>query len=887
VQLPETPSTHPDDYPELPGKETVRREVRKDTLADSGGTDFRHGRFVPGQRLGERYRIVALLGQGGMGEVYRADDLELGQSVALKFLPQRVAADPAWLRRFRNEVRTAREVAHANVCRIYDIAEEDGHVFLSMEYIDGEDLAGVLRRLGRPSREKAIEISRQICLGLAAAHENKVLHRDLKPANIMIDGRGRVRITDFGLAGFLDDLEQAKASAGTPAYMAPEQLTQGKVSVRSDIYTLGLILHELFTGRSVFETDDIEELKRKHTSGSVTPPSTLTEEIDPAVERVIMRCLEQAPEQRPQSVYQVLAALPGGDPLAAALAAGETPSPELVAHARDAGGLRPPIAIGLLVALIVSLAITYVVSYGTTVMPERSPAVLAVVAEQILEELGYDDLPRNSVSGYDVNTQLAGLLRSSPIAFDELAEKEWPPRFRYWRRWSRGAFASLNYHFPSVFVIDGPTDAPYDTATVATDSTGRLLALQVPPAFAGPSSEPVTEVDWSPIFERAGLQQSKATEISPVVTPRILCDEVAAWHIDGLGGGGEPMTVLMGAVAGRPTYFEFVGLHDDMTPIHDADPGADAGQLVWLVFLIFFIFLAWRNLRAGRVDRRHALLAALLIGGLYALMEILSISLGGSDRLAQVVNLPTGRAAGHVLQHAVETWLLYIAVEPYVRRLWPRMLVGVVRLLSGRARDPAVGREVLIGLVSGCAVAAVLTLVSYGEWRLRAADFADLPFWTSLRTVLSPGHFASNRAHITAWAVLDGAWLAGLLVGIRLLVRHSLTTVCLGVLLIGSQNFFWFIFFGGYSNLVALAFGAGFGVGVVMLMTRVGVLAAIVFFFVIRSWDLFTLEFDRWTTPYGLTWLAILVALAAYGFVVSLAGQPIFKDMLAEPQPAP
>ncbi|MHC4776910.1 MAG: serine/threonine-protein kinase, partial [Planctomycetota bacterium] len=208
----------------MPAEETVRRQDRQDTLAGSEASGFQHGRFEPGQRLGSRYRIVALLGQGGMGEVYRADDLELGQSVALKFLPQRVAADPAWLRRFRNEVRTARQIAHPNVCRIYDIAEEDGHVFLSMEYIDGEDLAGVLRRLGRPSREKAIEIARQICLGLAAAHENKVLHRDLKPANIMIDGRGRVRITDFGLAGFLDELEQAKARAGTPAYMAPEQL---------------------------------------------------------------------------------------------------------------------------------------------------------------------------------------------------------------------------------------------------------------------------------------------------------------------------------------------------------------------------------------------------------------------------------------------------------------------------------------------------------------------------------------------------------------------------------------------------------------------------------------------------------------------------------------
>src|SRR5262245_30253510 len=212
-----------------------------------------HGRFLPGQMLSARYRIVGLLGRGGMGEVYRADDLELGQSVALKFLPEKVARDPEALERFRREVRTARQISHPGVCRVYDIAEVDGHVFLSMEYIDGEDLSHVLMRLGRPSRDKAVEIARALCLGLAAAHENGVLHRDLKPANVMIDGRGRVRLTDFGLAGLADELAATPERAGTPAYMAPEQLESGKVSVRSDIYSLGLILYELFTGKRPFQ----------------------------------------------------------------------------------------------------------------------------------------------------------------------------------------------------------------------------------------------------------------------------------------------------------------------------------------------------------------------------------------------------------------------------------------------------------------------------------------------------------------------------------------------------------------------------------------------------------------------------------------------------------
>src|SRR5262249_21341469 len=175
-------------------------------------------RFTPGQLLTGRYRIVALLGKGGMGEVYRADDLKLGQSVALKFLPANLARDPDRLARFHNEVRMARQVSHPNVCRVYDLAEADGQPFLTMEYIDGEDLASLLQRIGRLPEEKGIELARQLCQGLAAAHDRGVIHRDLKPANVMIDGRGQVRLTDFGLAtaGPVEDVR-----AGTRAYQAP------------------------------------------------------------------------------------------------------------------------------------------------------------------------------------------------------------------------------------------------------------------------------------------------------------------------------------------------------------------------------------------------------------------------------------------------------------------------------------------------------------------------------------------------------------------------------------------------------------------------------------------------------------------------------------------
>src|SRR5919204_740591 len=157
-------------------------------------------RFEAGTLFAGRFRIVGPLGKGGMGEVYRADDLKLDQAVALKLLPPGLECDPARLAQFHNEVRIARQVSHRNVCRTYDIGDADGRPFLTMEYVDGEDLASLLRRIGRFPQDKAVEVARQICAGLAAAHERGVLHRDLKPANIMIDGDGNVRITDFGLA---------------------------------------------------------------------------------------------------------------------------------------------------------------------------------------------------------------------------------------------------------------------------------------------------------------------------------------------------------------------------------------------------------------------------------------------------------------------------------------------------------------------------------------------------------------------------------------------------------------------------------------------------------------------------------------------------------------
>src|SRR2546430_1686245 len=238
--------------------ETVLSLPPSDTSGSSAAED--EGRFAPGALLGGRYRIFGLLGRGGMGEVYRATDLTLGQSVALKFLPEEASRNPRLLERFHGEVRIARLVSHPNVCRVFDIGEVNGTPFLSMEYVDGEDLACLLTRIGWLPYDKALEIARKLCAGLAAAHDRGVIHRDLKPQNIMINKRGEVVIMDFGLAAIASELTGPEARNGTPAYMAPEQLKGAAVTNKSDIYALGLVLYELFTGKRPFDAQTVQQL---------------------------------------------------------------------------------------------------------------------------------------------------------------------------------------------------------------------------------------------------------------------------------------------------------------------------------------------------------------------------------------------------------------------------------------------------------------------------------------------------------------------------------------------------------------------------------------------------------------------------------------------------
>jgi serine/threonine-protein kinase len=363
---------------------------------------FDGARFIPGTFLAGRYRIVGLLGYGGMGEVYRADDLKLGQPVALKFLPIDLTRRPDWLARFHQEVRLAPQVSHPNVCRVHDIGEADGQHFPSMEYIDGENLASLLRRIGRLPSDKALELAHQLCAGLTAAHHRKVLHRDLKPANVLIDGQGRAHLADFGLATLADDRRDVVEIAGTPGYMAPEQMEGREVTARTEVYALGLVLYEMFTGRRALTPDAAPDGHSRKGLPQASPSLDLPD-VDPTIEHAIVRCLERDPARRPASPMAVAAALPAGL-LAETLASGETPSPDAVAAAGGVGTLSPPIGALCFASVIAGLVLLAVdINLIGLSRLERGPQFLTERAHAILRNLSYMEPAGDEVSGFAAN----------------------------------------------------------------------------------------------------------------------------------------------------------------------------------------------------------------------------------------------------------------------------------------------------------------------------------------------------------------------------------------------------------------------------------------------------------------------------------------------------
>jgi serine/threonine protein kinase/tetratricopeptide (TPR) repeat protein len=264
--------------------------------------------FAPGTLLGARYQVLRILGQGGMGAVYQARDSELDRIIALKVIRPELASNPSILARFKQELILSRNVTHKNVIRIFDLGEAEGTKFITMEYVEGEDLRGILRRKGKFHAKEAVTVIQQICLALEAAHGTGVIHRDLKPQNVMRDPQGRVVVMDFGLARSLesDGMTQTGALVGTLEYMSPEQALGATLDQRSDLFAVGLIFYELLTGKSPYKADTAIASLMKRTHERAIPASDIDASVPVSLSAIVSRCLEREPKDRFQSATLLL-----------------------------------------------------------------------------------------------------------------------------------------------------------------------------------------------------------------------------------------------------------------------------------------------------------------------------------------------------------------------------------------------------------------------------------------------------------------------------------------------------------------------------------------------------------------------------------------------------
>jgi predicted Ser/Thr protein kinase len=313
---------------------TIAKEMAVTSVSGPAAASIRimQAMLQPGDLIGARYEILSILGRGGMGAVYKALDREVGRTVALKLIRPELASDPAMLARFKQELLTSTQVTHRNVIRIYDIADADGMKFITMEFVEGNQLRQILPDNGKLPPEKAVEIIRQVCLALDAAHSAGIIHRDLKPPNIMQEAKtGRIVVMDFGIARSIESegMTQTGALIGTIEYMSPEQSMGKALDQRSDIFSVGLIFYELLTGNMPYKADSAMASLLRRNQERAIPVVQLDTSIPKGLSDIVAKCLERDLDQRYQNVREILSdldAFQGSRPVMASIA-GTMPAP--------------------------------------------------------------------------------------------------------------------------------------------------------------------------------------------------------------------------------------------------------------------------------------------------------------------------------------------------------------------------------------------------------------------------------------------------------------------------------------------------------------------------------------------------------------------------------
>ena len=645
-----------------------------------------------------------------------------------------------------------------------------------------------------------------------------------------------------------------------------------------------MILFEIFTGKRAHDAKTLNELKQLHDTGTVTTPSSIVRDLDPGVERVILRCLDRDPDKRPASALAVAAALPGGDPLAAALAAGETPSPEVLAAAAETEAIPVLRGLALVAAFLTMLAIYTLVSPRATMADlvplEKPPAVLADRTLQILRDFGYADPPADTAQNFIIPPDFRLWVIDNDQTVDRWNPARHPmaPGLLFWHRTSP---RDMEPNRQSTTV--SPTDPPMvvtGQSLVILDTKGRLVEFRVvPPQRDAPTSVPPPTPDWTVMFRAAGVDGSAFAPVAPEWQPKDFADARAAW--EGPYPDAPDLRIRLEAAAyrGKVSSMYTVGpwaRARAMVPLQGSQWGRFRDiftTVLSLGLLLGSTLLARRNLQAGRADRK----GAARLAGAYVLMQVASWVVGAhhmSDAVAEVASL--FRVAGTLLLQASILWLLYLALEPFGRRFWPDGLLGWSRLLSGRVRDPRIGREILIG----CAFGGALTLIDL--FRSLSPLLVGKP--------MGPPTLGGEVEVLDGFGRLFGTWadqafqslqttlvIAMLLVVARLLVRRTSLAAVLGVAVlipatsgVPPGGVVWL-----YYSTQAMAIGL-----IVLAMFRYGLLVSAVMIFVdnIPSAVPIVPNGASWAAMPGHLSIALVVAIACFGFYAARSSQPLLGN---------
>jgi serine/threonine-protein kinase len=638
-------------------------------------------------------------------------------------------------------------------------------------------------------------------------------------------------------------------------------------------------LYEVFTGKRAFSAKPAEKL-RAGDDRIVSRPSSVVKDLDPVIERVILRCLETEPSARPATVLSVAAALPGGDPLAAALAAGETPSPQMVAASGETAGLRPGAAVACFALVLLALGMVTFLGIHYSALGkmrlELTPEVLTQKARDIVARLGYPERPLDRAAGLHLDSD-----------FQEYVEKNDKPRpdwdavlaarpslLQFWYRQSPDDMVAQGFRDqllnPGIVTRDDPPTTLSGMINVELDPQGRRTYFQALPPQKDGSSPQSGPVDWNVLFAAAGLDATQFQKAEPTWNSLASSDSRAAWT-GTWPGSTRPLRVEAASWHGKPVFFSLIG--DWTKPDRMKSPEDSTGKKVqqvleivlFLSLLLGAVLLARQNYRRGRGDRAGALRLASVMFGLEILLWLCRGHLVPSiDTLGVfILALSTG------LFVSGTTWMLYLALEPWVRRRWPQTIISWSRLLSGQFRDPLVGRDILFGVMLGVVWILIFQIRYIPLMHMGAAP-----------GIAQTEYLAGGHEALGAWLMQIPTSILGTLqffflwLGLKVLLRKdwlaAIAFVALFALPQGLTSSYMPVDLPAWILIYAIA---------VLLVYRFGLipLACAIFTVNMLANVPFTADLSSWYMTTSVLALLSVMALAGWGFYHSLGGEPLWR----------